>query len=84
VIGEAFFTLDERDTFFESAKKFAEMHWMLDQGFDLKKMTTPEEVEAAYAKLGKWIEEGGELLVDYTKFTDHMYEVCLSSGDDLA
>jgi hypothetical protein len=46
-------------------------------------MKTPEEVEAGYRKLKIWQEEGGELKVNYSDFTDHMYEVCLSSGDDM-
>lgn len=82
MIGEAFFTIDERDTFCESAKKFAEWQWMLKNGYDSKQMNNPDQVEEGYRKLKKWLSEGGELIVNYSDFTDHMYETCLSTGED--
>jgi flagellar motility protein MotE (MotC chaperone) len=84
VIGEAYFTIEERDTFCEQAKKFAEWQWMLENGYDQKTIRDPEQVEEGYKKLQKWIEEGGELMVNYSDFTDQMFETCLSSGEDPA
>ena len=82
VIGEAFFTVDEKDTFLEAAKKFSQKAWMKENGCFKTGKNTIDEIEEAHNKFQKWVDGGGELMINYYDFTDHMYEICLSNGED--
>ena len=70
--------MDEKDTFFEAAQKFAEREWMISKGYDVTRI---EGREAGYNHYKKWIAEGGELMINYANFTNHMFEICLSPDD---
>lgn len=51
---------------------------MVSNGFDVSRF---EGREAGYIQYKKWVAGGGELKINYSNFTNHMFEICLSPDD---